>query len=64
MTGKESDDNNFSRSRNRLLIQRFYHEIWNRFDKSILSQLLTEDIQLPRVPRTIQNWLYRIFRLH
>jgi hypothetical protein len=34
-----------SRTRNRLLIQRFYNEMWNRFDKSVLPQLLTEDIR-------------------
>ena len=31
--------------RNRLLINRFYHEMWNRFDKTLFPALLTEDIQ-------------------
>ena len=32
-------------SRNRLLIERFYLEMWNRFDKSIISEILTEDLR-------------------
>ncbi len=32
-------------SRNRLLIERFYLEMWNRFDKSIVSEILTEDLR-------------------
>jgi len=31
--------------RNRQLIARFYLEMWNRFDKSIFSEILTEDIR-------------------
>jgi steroid delta-isomerase-like uncharacterized protein len=30
---------------NRMLIERFYHEMWNRFDKSIVPEILTEDLQ-------------------
>jgi predicted ester cyclase len=33
------------RDRNRLLIERFYHEMWNRFDKAIISDILSEDLQ-------------------
>ena len=32
-------------SRNRLLIERFYLEMWNRFDKSVISEILTEDLR-------------------
>jgi predicted ester cyclase len=32
-------------SRKRLLIERFYLEMWNRFDKSIVSEILTEDLR-------------------
>jgi steroid delta-isomerase-like uncharacterized protein len=31
--------------RNKLLIERFYHEMWNRFDKGLIPVLLTEDIR-------------------
>ncbi len=31
--------------RNRLMIKRFYHEMWNRFDQSLIPELLTEDIR-------------------
>jgi hypothetical protein len=31
--------------RNRRLINRFYHEMWNRFDKSRIPALLTKDIR-------------------
>ena len=31
--------------RNRQLIARFYLEMWNRFDKTIFSEILTEDIR-------------------
>ena len=34
-----------TQSRNRLLIERFYLEMWNRFDKSIVSEILTEDLR-------------------
>ncbi|MBI1914206.1 MAG: ester cyclase [Planctomycetes bacterium] len=27
------------------LVERFYYEMWNRFDKSLVPELLTEDIQ-------------------
>ncbi|MGH7576068.1 MAG: GNAT family N-acetyltransferase [Longimicrobiales bacterium] len=30
-------------TRNRILIERFYHDLWNRFDKSLIPELLTED---------------------
>src|SRR5258707_15745103 len=30
--------------RNRQLIQRFYYELWNRFDQTIFGDLLTGDI--------------------
>jgi steroid delta-isomerase-like uncharacterized protein len=33
------------RNRNRLLIERFYVEMWNRFDKTILPDILTEDFR-------------------
>jgi steroid delta-isomerase-like uncharacterized protein len=33
------------RDRNRLLIERFYHEMLNRFDKAIISDILSEDLQ-------------------
>lgn len=32
--------------RNRKLIERFYNEMWNRFDKSLIPVLLTLDIRL------------------
>ena len=32
-------------NRNRLLIQRFYLEMWNRFDKIIFADILTEDFR-------------------
>jgi steroid delta-isomerase-like uncharacterized protein len=34
-----------SQNRNRLLIERFYHELWNRFDKTIFSDILAEDLR-------------------
>ncbi|MBN9587738.1 MAG: hypothetical protein BGN85_13110 [Alphaproteobacteria bacterium 64-11] len=34
------DDN-----RNRQLIQRFYWEMWNRFDKTAIPEILAEDLQ-------------------
>ncbi len=33
------------RDRNRVLIERFYHELWNRFDKTLIPLLLTEDLR-------------------
>jgi steroid delta-isomerase-like uncharacterized protein len=33
------------RDRNRLLIERFYLEMWNRFDKAIIPDILSEDLQ-------------------
>ena len=32
-------------SQNVGLIERFYHELWNRFDKSVFPELLAEDLQ-------------------
>jgi steroid delta-isomerase-like uncharacterized protein len=32
-------------NRNRLLIERFYLEMWNRFDKTVFPDLLTEDLR-------------------
>ena len=32
-------------NRNRLLIERFYCEIWNGFDKTLFPDLLTEDLR-------------------
>ncbi len=32
-------------NRNRELIERFYHEMWNRFDKALIPVLLAEDIR-------------------
>ena len=32
-------------NRNRLLIERFYLEMWNRFDKTIVPDILTEDLR-------------------
>jgi predicted ester cyclase len=34
-----------SQNRNRLLIERFYHELWNRFDKTIFPDILAEDLR-------------------
>src|SRR5712691_3705083 len=34
-----------SEQRNRVLIERFYYEMWNRFDKAVIPVLLTEDIR-------------------
>ena len=34
-----------AQDRNRLLINCFYHDMWNRFDKTLFPALLTEDIQ-------------------
>jgi predicted ester cyclase len=31
--------------RNRLLIHRFYDDLWNRFDKTIFADLLTDDLR-------------------
>jgi steroid delta-isomerase-like uncharacterized protein len=31
--------------RNRLLIERFFLEMWNRFDKTIFPDILTEDLR-------------------
>jgi hypothetical protein len=31
--------------RNRSLIHRFYYEMWNRFDKTIIADLLTDDLR-------------------
>jgi len=36
---------NRGRSRNRKLIERFCHELWNRFDKALIPVLLAEDIR-------------------
>ena len=30
---------------NTKLIERFYHDMWNQFDKSVFSELLTEDLE-------------------
>jgi steroid delta-isomerase-like uncharacterized protein len=32
-------------SRNNSLIEHFYHDMWNRFDKTLIPVLLTEDIR-------------------
>jgi len=32
-------------NRNRLLIERFYHELWNPFDRAFIPVLLTEDVR-------------------
>jgi steroid delta-isomerase-like uncharacterized protein len=32
-------------SANRRLIERFYFEMWNRFDKAVIPQILTEDLR-------------------
>jgi steroid delta-isomerase-like uncharacterized protein len=32
-------------NRNRILIERFYHELWDRFDKALIPVLLTEDVR-------------------
>jgi steroid delta-isomerase-like uncharacterized protein len=39
------NQSNTAGNRNRELIERFYHEMWNRFDKGLIPVLLTEDIQ-------------------
>lgn len=31
--------------RNLKLIERFYHDMWNRFDKAIIPEILTEDLE-------------------
>jgi len=36
---------NSTRDRNRGLIARFYREMWNRFDKSLIPVLLTRDVK-------------------
>jgi steroid delta-isomerase-like uncharacterized protein len=33
------------KSGNVVLIERFYYQMWNRFDKSLIPDLLTEDIR-------------------
>jgi steroid delta-isomerase-like uncharacterized protein len=33
------------RNQNRRLIERFYHEMWNRFDQTLIPLLLTEDLE-------------------
>jgi steroid delta-isomerase-like uncharacterized protein len=30
---------------NVLLVERFYHELWDRFDKALIPELLTEDVR-------------------
>jgi hypothetical protein len=32
-------------NRNRILIERFYHEMWDRFDKTLIPVVLTEDVR-------------------
>ena len=32
-------------NRNRLLIEKFYNEMWNRFDKTVVPDILTEDLR-------------------
>ncbi len=32
-------------NRNRILIEWFYHELWDRFDKALIPVLLTEDVR-------------------
>jgi len=39
------DIDDSSRTRNTLLIRRFYDEMWNRFDKELIPVLLTEDLR-------------------
>ena len=34
-----------AKSQNVVLIERFYHQMWNRFDKGLIPVLLTEDIR-------------------
>jgi predicted ester cyclase len=34
-----------SQDRNRLLIERFYHELWNRFDKTVFRDILAVDLR-------------------
>ncbi len=36
-------------NRNRELIERFYHEMWNRFDKALIPVLLAEEIRFRRL---------------
>jgi steroid delta-isomerase-like uncharacterized protein len=38
------DIDDSSRTRNTLLIRRFYDEMWNRFNKDLIPVLLTEDL--------------------
>jgi len=39
------DIDDSSRTRNTILIRRFYDEMWNRFDKDLIPVLLTEDLR-------------------
>ena len=34
-----------AKSDNLMLIERFYHQMWNRFDESLIPDLLTDDIR-------------------
>ena len=40
-----NENPNTTQDRNLHLIERFYHEMWNRFDKTIIPEILTEDLQ-------------------
>lgn len=40
----EASSKTLASDRNRKLIERFYEEMWNRFDKSQIPTLLTQDI--------------------
>jgi steroid delta-isomerase-like uncharacterized protein len=40
VTGREARS---AEARNRLLIERFYHDMWNHFDKSLIPELLAKD---------------------
>jgi predicted ester cyclase len=41
-TGKNTA---MEQDRNRSLIHRFYYEMWNHFDKTIIADLLTDDLR-------------------
>jgi predicted ester cyclase len=34
-----------NKNRNRMLIERFYHELWNHLDKTIFPDILAEDLR-------------------
>jgi steroid delta-isomerase-like uncharacterized protein len=45
MPSRANQSRTSATDRNRKLIERFYREMWNRFDKSLIPILLTSDIR-------------------